>query len=114
MFHSSRVLGAISRNLKVSNFAFFMHAARPTTCTRAFTAGVTDNADSSQFDRSLLEVLVCPLSKKPLRYDETSNELINDELGIAYPVLGGIPNMIPQDARVIRKESEDVKEPTTE
>lgn len=35
------------------------------------------------------------------RYDEKSNELINEELGIAYPIIDGIPNMIPQDARMI-------------
>ncbi|XP_056107010.1 UPF0434 protein Mmar10_2939-like [Rhinichthys klamathensis goyatoka] len=58
-------------------------------------------SESQAFDVSLLEFLVCPLSKKPLRYDERSNELINEELGIAYPIIDGIPNMIPQDARMI-------------
>lgn len=58
------------------------------------------------FDASLLEVLVCPLSKKPLRYEAETNELINDDLGIAYPVINGIPNMIPQDARLIQKDSD--------
>ncbi|XP_037385061.1 protein preY, mitochondrial [Talpa occidentalis] len=51
------------------------------------------------FDPALLELLVCPLSKKPLRYDASTNELINEELGIAYPIIDGIPNMIPQAAR---------------
>ncbi|XP_062856163.1 protein preY, mitochondrial-like [Trichomycterus rosablanca] len=64
-----------------------------------------------QFDVSLLQFLVCPLSKKPLRYEETTNELINDEHGIAYPILDGIPNMIPQDARLIKK-TEGTEEPT--
>ncbi|KAI7812047.1 protein preY, mitochondrial [Triplophysa rosa] len=58
---------------------------------------------SEEFDVSILEFLVCPLSKKQLRYDEKSNELINEELGIAYPIIDGIPNMIPQDARMIQK-----------
>ncbi|KAB1282263.1 Protein preY; mitochondrial [Camelus dromedarius] len=52
------------------------------------------------FDPALLEFLVCPLSKKPLRYEASTNELINEELGIAYPVIDGIPNMIPQAARM--------------
>ncbi|XP_012629505.2 protein preY, mitochondrial [Microcebus murinus] len=52
------------------------------------------------FDPALLEVLVCPLSKKPLRYEASTNELINEELGIAYPIIDGIPNMIPQAARM--------------
>lgn len=61
------------------------------------------DSQSPPFDEALLEVLVCPLSKKPLRYDGSSNELINEELGIAYPIIDGIPNMIPQDARMIHK-----------
>ncbi|KAK2867178.1 hypothetical protein Q8A67_025295 [Cirrhinus molitorella] len=66
-------------------------------------------SESQPFDESLLEFLVCPLSKKPLRYDEKSNELINEELGIAYPIVDGIPNMIPQDARMIHKSSSTEK-----
>ncbi|NXP54703.1 PREY protein, partial [Heliornis fulica] len=51
----------------------------------------------------LLRCLVCPLSRRPLRYDEASKELINEELGIAYPVLDGIPTMVPEAARTIQK-----------
>ncbi|XP_047398764.1 protein preY, mitochondrial-like [Sciurus carolinensis] len=54
---------------------------------------------SRTFDQALLELLVGPLSKKPLRYEASTNELINEELGIAYPIIDGIPNMIPQAAR---------------
>ncbi|KAF7252522.1 Protein preY, mitochondrial [Varanus komodoensis] len=54
----------------------------------------------------LLQILVCPLSKKPLRYEESTNELINEELGIAYPIIDGIPNMIPQAARMIGKDKQ--------
>lgn len=39
------------------------------------------------------------------RYDAKTNELINEELGIAYPIVDGIPNMIPQEARLIKKET---------
>uniref|UniRef100_A0A8C5UI74 Protein preY, mitochondrial n=1 Tax=Malurus cyaneus samueli TaxID=2593467 RepID=A0A8C5UI74_9PASS len=52
---------------------------------------------------SLLRFLVCPLSKRPLRYEEATNELINDELGIAYPIIDGIPNMVPEAARKTHK-----------
>ncbi|KFW88370.1 hypothetical protein N336_10492, partial [Phalacrocorax carbo] len=37
------------------------------------------------------------------RYEEATNELINEELGIAYPIIDGIPNMIPEAARMIQK-----------
>ncbi|XP_029993272.1 protein preY, mitochondrial [Sphaeramia orbicularis] len=68
----------------------------------------TDVKDGAQppFDASLLQVLVCPLSKKPLRYEAETNELINEELGIAYPIIDGIPNMIPQEARLIQKDAD--------
>lgn len=71
---------------------------------RSFTDPAKDTVQPP-FDASLLEVLVCPLSKKPLRYKSETNELINDELGIAYPIIDGIPNMIPQDARLIQKDA---------
>ncbi|KAM8938940.1 protein preY, mitochondrial [Pelodytes ibericus] len=60
--------------------------------------------DSTEFDPQVLQYLVCPLSRKPLRYEEATKELINDELGIAYPIVDGIPNMTPQDARMIQKD----------
>ncbi|XP_029379274.1 protein preY, mitochondrial [Echeneis naucrates] len=66
------------------------------------------------FEASLLEVLVCPLSKKPLRYEPKTNELINEELGIAYPIVDGIPNMIPQEARLIQKDTDASNAPTQE
>ncbi|XP_045676213.1 protein preY, mitochondrial [Phyllostomus hastatus] len=64
------------------------------------------------FDLALLEFLVCPLSKKPLRYEASTNELINEELGIAYPIIDGIPNMIPQAARMTHqnKKEEDMEQ----
>ncbi|KAJ8340210.1 hypothetical protein SKAU_G00348430 [Synaphobranchus kaupii] len=119
MFQSaSRRLGLVSRNLhKASNYGSLLHAARPLQISfaRTVTDGLKDNAENKpQFDISLLEFIVCPLSKKTLRYDETTNELINDELGIAYPVIGGIPNMVPQDARLIRKDPEEKADPTKE
>ncbi|BFZ13521.1 hypothetical protein BsWGS_16560 [Bradybaena similaris] len=65
-----------------------------------FTSSMAANIDN-QFDTRILQVLVCPLTKKPLRYDEKRRELVCDELGVAYPIVEGIPNMNPQDARMI-------------
>ncbi|CAM4545772.1 unnamed protein product [Lepidochelys olivacea] len=58
------------------------------------------------FDPAVLQFLVCPLSKQPLRYEASTNELINKELGIAYPIIDGIPNMIPQAARMIDRKAQ--------
>ena len=38
-------------------------------------------------DQKLLDILVCPVSKKPLEYDKEANELISKEAGLAYPCL---------------------------
>lgn len=50
-------------------------------------------------DPKLLELLVCPLTKVPLRYDETAQELISDQAGLAYPIRDGIPIMLVEEAR---------------
>uniref|UniRef100_A0A4X2M1B6 Protein preY, mitochondrial n=2 Tax=Vombatus ursinus TaxID=29139 RepID=A0A4X2M1B6_VOMUR len=78
-----------------------VHAAGPRPA--ADSPGSDPASPPAAFDAALLDVLVCPLSKKPLRYEVSTNELINEELGIAYPVIDGIPNMIPQAARMIRR-----------
>jgi len=56
---------------------------------------------SGKPDHALLSLLVCPLSKMPLRYDEVANELISDSAKLAYPVRDGIPVMLVDEARKI-------------
>ena len=53
-------------------------------------------------DKKLLEILVCPISKRPLSYYEDTNELICKESGLAYPIKDGIPVMMPEEARKIK------------
>ncbi len=50
-------------------------------------------------DPKLLEILVCPLTKVPLRYDRDAQELISDQAGLAYPIRDGIPIMLVEEAR---------------
>ena len=47
----------------------------------------------------LLEILVCPVTKGPLRYDAEHQELISDKAGLAFPIRDGIPVMLPDEAR---------------
>ena len=58
----------------------------------------------SEIDPRLLEILVCPLTKAPLRYDRAAQELISEEAGLAYPVRDGIPIMLVDEARQLRDE----------
>ena len=50
-------------------------------------------------DPKLLELLVCPLTKSALRYDEAAQELISEEAKLAYPIRNGIPIMLVDEAR---------------
>lgn len=50
-------------------------------------------------DPKLLEVLVCPQSRKPLRYDRERQELISESARLAYPVRDGVPIMLIDEAR---------------
>ncbi len=53
-------------------------------------------------DPWLLERLVCPATRTPLRYDEAAAELVSDEAGLAYPVRDGVPVLIVEAARQFR------------
>ncbi|MBT7943599.1 MAG: Trm112 family protein [Alphaproteobacteria bacterium] len=50
-------------------------------------------------DPKLLEILVCPLTKGALRYDQDANELISEKAGLAFPIRDGIPIMLADEAR---------------
>lgn len=52
-------------------------------------------------DPKLMEILVCPVSKGPLRYDSARQELISEKAGLAYPIRDGIPIMLPDEARAL-------------
>jgi uncharacterized protein len=50
-------------------------------------------------DPKLLEILVCPLTKGPLRYDRAAQELISEQAKLAFPIREGIPVMLVDEAR---------------
>ena len=58
----------------------------------------------SEVDPKLLEVLVCPQTRKPLRYDKQRQELISDTARLAYPVRDGVPIMLIDEARELGPE----------
>ncbi len=57
-------------------------------------------------DPRLLEILVCPLTKEPLRYDAARQELISDKARLAYPIRDGIPIMLVEEARSLDEPTE--------
>ncbi len=61
---------------------------------------MNDNTSpAGEVDPALLEILVCPVTKGPLRYDRARGELISDSARLAYPIRDGIPIMLPDEAR---------------
>jgi len=52
-----------------------------------------------RIDPKLLELIVCPLTKATLDYDEERQELISREAKLAYPIRDGIPIMLSDEAR---------------
>lgn len=49
--------------------------------------------------RGLLEYLVCPVTRGPLIYDAERQELISRGAHLAFPIHGGIPVMLTDEAR---------------
>lgn len=54
---------------------------------------------SGDLDPKLLEVLVCPQSRTPLRYDRERQELVSSVARLAYPVRDGVAILLPDEAR---------------
>tara|TARA_B100001057_G_scaffold203396_1_gene204089 strand:+ start:410 stop:640 length:231 start_codon:yes stop_codon:yes gene_type:complete len=64
------------------------------------TQDIDDRDDPDQpVDNRLLNLLVCPVTKGPLEYDEQNNELISHQLGKAFPIRAGVPIMLIDEAR---------------
>nr|PZN83291.1 MAG: hypothetical protein DIU57_10280 [Pseudomonadota bacterium] len=57
-------------------------------------------------DRRLLELLVCPLTKTPLEYDEARQELISRAARLAFPIKEGVPLMTVEAARHLDDEEQ--------
>ena len=54
---------------------------------------------TADLDQKLLDILVCPLTKGPLRWDREAQELVSEQAGLAFPVRDGIPIMLVEEAR---------------
>lgn len=56
-------------------------------------------------DPRLLEILVCPVTRGPLRWDAARQELVSPRARLAFPVRDGIPVMLPDEARPLDGEA---------
>ena len=53
------------------------------------------------FDPKMLEALVCPETRGTLNYDADKQELVSENAGLAFPIRGGIPVMLVDEARTL-------------
>lgn len=63
---------------------------------------MTDDAATAtvrHIDQRLLRLLVCPVTKRPLQYDETRQELISKSARLAFPIRDGVPLLTLDAAR---------------
>lgn len=58
-------------------------------------------------DKQLLDILVCPQCKGPLRWYSERQELVCNSDLLAYPVREGIPVMLVEEAREMTAEEVD-------
>lgn len=54
-----------------------------------------------QFDRRMLELLVCPVTRGPLSFDADREELVSRGARLAFPIHNGIPVMLVDEARTL-------------
>ncbi|RHY46925.1 hypothetical protein DYB30_009717 [Aphanomyces astaci] len=52
-------------------------------------------------DETVLERLVCPISKLPLEYLPAHGVLFCREIRVAYPIRHGIPILVPTEGRIV-------------
>ncbi|MFP4076046.1 MAG: Trm112 family protein [Halochromatium sp.] len=55
-------------------------------------------------DKKLLDILVCPVTKGPLIYDQDNAELVAVAARLAYPIRDGIPIMLEDEARPLSED----------
>jgi len=60
-------------------------------------------------DQKLLEILVCPVTKGPLRYDRQRQELVSTSAGLAYPIRDSIPILLESEARRLDEEERELR-----
>lgn len=61
----------------------------------------TQTTAQAQASRQLLELLVCPVTLQNLTYDAERQELISERAGLAFPIRGGIPLLVEDEARTL-------------
>jgi len=51
-----------------------------------------------QLSPSLIDILVCPATRQPLRLSPSGTGLISDAAGLIYPIRDGVPVLVIEQA----------------
>jgi len=62
---------------------------------------MSDTPQTPAFERRMLEALICPLTRTTLTYNADSQELVSKAANLAFPIRGGIPIMLVDEARTL-------------
>lgn len=57
-------------------------------------------------DKTLLEILACPLCKSSVRFNKAKQELVCPACRLAYPIRDDIPVMLAEEARELPADEE--------
>ncbi|WP_435971496.1 Trm112 family protein [Streptomyces sp. Qhu_M48] len=58
-------------------------------------------------DKILLRILACPLDKGPLTLPADQGALYNPRLRLSYPIVDGIPQLLPSSGRRVSAEEHE-------
>lgn len=61
----------------------------------------SSTSPAAPLEPAFLAMLVCPVTRAPLRYDAQASELISDRARLAYPVRDGVPILLEGEARAL-------------
>ncbi|MCR9124818.1 MAG: Trm112 family protein [Rhodobacteraceae bacterium] len=62
---------------------------------------MTEQTETQEFDRRMLEALICPVTHGTLEYDRAAQELVSAAANLAFPIRNGIPVMLVDEARTL-------------
>ncbi|MDC0110691.1 Trm112 family protein [Alphaproteobacteria bacterium] len=65
---------------------------------------MSSNIEKVLLDKDLIKMLVCPITKSNLIYDKVNNELISKKAGLVFPIINGVPILILDEARNLKKD----------
>ena len=60
---------------------------------------------AQRLDPSLLNLLVCPVTRGPLTLDQKTHRLISKQAGLAFPIIDGLPILLVEEAEELDDQS---------